>query len=139
MLRYHTQLRADLRERYGVDLIEWFDRPAKTRDLLALIEGLGEPSRYSAAVARDPEVLAEVIGSEARGESAWAPSLEDWTLTNQYLATVVDLLSAQLSQAAGKTTPPKPTPRPVTAIEQAKQISAEHAIDDVFGALGMTI
>lgn len=108
--------------------------------LLALIEGLPTHSRYMEAVYNDEE-LAEQILDSGQGEPSgeYHPPLSIWTPELAMLADISDKLSAiqatQVGVAGGKSKNPKPTPRPETAIERAKQRrsqAVQENIIDVF-------
>ena len=110
---------------YGVDLAHLFSEK-RWRQLLALIDGLPTHSRYMAAILSDPEIAEQIVNSPdyVKANQDTSPSLIGYSATNYQLADVIDGLKAlqatQVATQGGKATPPKPTPRPKTAIEKAK-------------------
>lgn len=135
---YRAALTHDLLVVAGLDLgEEWRER--RWGRLLDVIDRLPGHSHYSAAVATDEEharLMAEAMAArKAEGgddEKDRGPALTTWTPEVAVLTRVVDelknvryaVIAAQAGKKAGD--PPKPEPRPTTAITKAIK-RAEHA------------
>ena len=126
MEKFIPQVRADLQEVYGVDLPELFQKK-RWKHLLALIDGLPSHSRYIASVLSDPEIAKELVNSPefAEQNQDQSPSLVGYSQINYQLADVIDALKSlqatQVATAGGSAKPPKPVPRPKTAIQEARE------------------
>ncbi len=122
---YGEHLRADLQQVYGVDMAVLF-KERRYVHLLALIEGLPTASRYTKALFDDDE-MAERILDSGQGEASgdYHPPLSEWTPELAALTEISDKLSAiqqtQIGVAGGKAKSPKPSPRPETALDRAKE------------------
>jgi hypothetical protein len=114
--------------------------PLKTwRRLALIINNLPEHSHFRIAVRNDPDnalAMAEVQ-REARAagtEGRWQPPAEEWDLRTELDARLLDRLGEVVSLLADlpvavkkRHKPPKPFPRPYSAIEEAEQrLAAEH-------------
>lgn len=127
MEKFTPELRADLQEVYGVNLADLFNEKRWVH-LLALIDGLQQGSRYLAAVALDPEIAEQMVNHDEyasqRAEDS-GPSLVGYDHLNQQMAMLIDAVhantAATVASAGGKSKPPKPLPRPKTAIDKAKE------------------
>lgn len=135
--RHRGALTHDLLVVAGLDLgEEW--RARRWARLLDIIDRLPAHSHYSAAVAADEEharLLAEAMAArkaEGDDEKDAGPAITTWSPEVAVLTRVVDelksvryaVLASQLGKKAGD--PPRPEPRPVTAIQAAIK-RAEHA------------
>ncbi|MFF5793677.1 hypothetical protein ACFY5D_16650 [Paeniglutamicibacter sp. NPDC012692] len=138
--KFGPQLRADLQQVYGVDLAVLF-KARRYVHLLALIDGLPAHSRYMEAYLNDEEIATAILDSgqsEASGD--YHPPLSSWTPELAMLTEIKDTLAAsiatQVGVAGGKAKNPKPSPRPVTAIDRIKEQrsrEAQQQIVDLFG------
>lgn len=140
MEKFEPQLRADLQEVYGVDLIKLLTKK-RGRHLLALIDELPSHSRFQAAVASDPETAEEIVNSPNFVEEQSADpglSLVGYARINAQLDQLIDAVqantSANISIAGGKSKPHKPVQRPQTALDRAKaerrKIDQQSIIDE---------
>lgn len=111
---------------------------------MTLVGQLPPTSRFNAARAMDPEVARAVLAQPETGdEEPWAPPLTEWDTatalaaeTRDLLMDAVKLLSAirfgipVVQQERLRPAPKaggKPFPRPVTAIEKAREEAARDA------------
>jgi len=88
------------------------------RFLLDLIDQLPRHSRYSEAQADDEE-LADAIIRSSRELPAYKVRLAEFDAVREELMVVSDRLGTLISMKSGKPLPPRP--RPVTAIERARE------------------
>ena len=135
--RFGDEVRADLQERYGVNLADQW-RSRRWRHLLVLIDQLPATSRLSRALLLDDEYADALV--EAREEtdepqSDWSPDLTEWSLTNQLLMQMSDQLqmvtAAIIGTAGGKPPKLRPAPRPKTAIELAEERRVKETHDEL--------
>lgn len=122
----------------GLDLGELW-RARRWEMLLDVIDRLPPHSWYASTVAQDEDhskMLAESVAArQAQGEPAEdrGPSLTGWTPEVAALTTLIDatrgvqhaVYAAQHGKKAGD--PPKPMPRPVTALEKALKAASFNA------------
>lgn len=126
LARYKDELRADLREQYGVDLAALFHE-RRWVTLLGLIDSLRRPNRFWSARLNDPEFAEMVLRHEdENGDSGeWAPPLEEYDLLAQLISHLIDVTGTIPATIAavvgGKSTKPKPFPRPRTAIDLLRE------------------
>lgn len=130
--RYRWDLTYDLRHELGVDLDEMF-RARRWGTLGALIDRLPRTSCYSESAANDEEhaeALAKAMASQPERPGSKNPPLRTWTEEAEMSAKVLDAIHALQATvtaiAGGKPSQPKPTPRPLTALERAR-VAADHA------------
>lgn len=90
-------------------------------------------SAYREALRNSPETVEALLGLEDEDELPhWSPSGVEWTLQDELLATVVDVVTTLLSVEAARGTGRKPRsvrpfPRPVRAVDLARsQAEAEY-------------
>lgn len=122
---------------YGVDLAELF-RKKRWVHLLALIYGLPAHSRYMCAVLTDPEMAEQIVNdphfAEAQSKDT-GPSPIGYSQENYQLAEINDgikaLQSTLVAVNGGKSKTPKPTPRPVFALEKAKKDAQRKRLDEL--------
>lgn len=134
MDRYGEAIEADLHEHYGVDLLDFFRGVHSWRKLQLLIDKLPTSSHLSAARIEDDEMAERWLElNEDKKSSPTPPPWTDLTYQAQLLMAVVEGLEGLThlvhSIAAGKaTTPPKPLPRPRSALDRVKhkQVMKQH-------------
>lgn len=116
-------MRADLAEYYGVDLVElWQTR--RWRALVQLIDQLPPTSRTQVAQAEDHDLARDLVkaGLVPDEPPEWTPPLREYDTVAAILQQILDTLAgANYQRAQGKGSKPKPSPRPVTAIEKARK------------------
>jgi len=119
-----------------VDLLDvWRDR-LTPRQALTLIDQLPSHSRYVAAVHEDEELIEHLADQLDDEGPSPPPPLTDWTPEVERLTAIIDRLGELIAVTAaanskqGKVRPPKPSPRPVTAVDRARRRRRErkHAI-----------
>lgn len=127
--RYRAEIRADLQERYGVDLARWW-RERRFRALLDLVDQLPGASRLNEAIQNDPE-QAEVIARnidqlKQRGEGErgqWSPRVAEYdlhaNLLRDLIQSVLGLRAAVIASAGGKPGSVPTYPVPVTEVDRA--------------------
>lgn len=132
---YIDTLTYDLQAHLNVDLgALWRDRRWNT--LLAYIDRLPRWSLYYEAVANDPEhaeMVAEALEADTERDDSGVsagPALSTWTPEVERLVELIDAvrgLHYLIPAAAGSkdVKPPKPLPRPTTALEKARK-AGEH-------------
>lgn len=127
MTRYGEALRADLRARYGIDMLGVFRDEYTAAELLAYIEALPTDSGYHAAMAADEE-LAEQIVAAADDDpdllKTQPPSMAEFGPLMSVLAGIYDrlghLIAIQTTAPGKSPSPPPGWPRPVTEIEKVR-------------------
>lgn len=129
--RYRWDLTYDLRHEVGVDLAEMF-QARRWGTLGALIDRLPRTSCYSESAANDEEhaeALAKAMAEQPERPGTKNPALRTWTEEAEMGAKVLDAIHALQATvtalAGGKASQPKPTPRPLTALERAR-VAAEN-------------
>lgn len=130
----------------GVDLAVWW-KARRWVALLELLDQMPRTARWRAAMANDPEFAREWLAREQESggddEPPWSPPLTEWDTKAELAAEARDLLQDVVKLLVGirhgvptvqverLKSPPKlggkPFPRPVTAIEQAREEAAREA------------
>lgn len=91
---------------------------------LRLIEQLPRTSRFSAAVASNPEHVQAILKATGGEREEYSPPLTEWTAQNEQLAKLIDLMETligvQVSRGGGKPRKIKPSARPRTAFDEAR-------------------
>lgn len=143
--RYGPAIEYDLLSRFnGLDLHQFFRGERPWGMLRRLLLQLPPSSRYVIAKRNDPEVALEVARA-AREERAagrggkWHPSAFEWNEQTELSAALLDRMGELVAlmqdlPIAGKrrkAKPPKPTPRPVGAIEKAEQRLADEHVSEI--------
>jgi hypothetical protein len=109
---------------HGVDLLDLWRGEITPRKLLAYIDRLPSHSAFAEASAQDDEIAEMYAGAEDDG-SVPSPRIIEWTPERAELVKVNDnlrsLTSLVLSALGGKSDPPKPEPRPETALDRMKE------------------
>lgn len=141
--RYRAEVRADLLERFGVDLAQWW-RQRRFRSLLELIDQLPGASRYSEAIQNDPE-QAQMI-AQAREEQAgdepepWSPRVADYDLhahlLRDLIQSVLGLQTAVVAAAGGKPGSTPTYPGPKTEVDRAIEALNEAWARDLAARFG---
>ncbi|HMG44997.1 MAG TPA: hypothetical protein VK611_26930 [Acidimicrobiales bacterium] len=129
LVRYWDHIEADLAFSPGAWDLGTLFREWRTRwrFLLNLIDHLPRTSFFADAMAQDDD-LVEQSRDRLGGHSAWRPSVSEWGLLEELVASVSDEVRrlnnnfVTVNSKKGKRPkPPKPHPRPETAIERAKK------------------
>lgn len=104
-----------------MDLGDLFRR-RRWRTLLNLIDGLPPNSHFVDALANDEEAMSALIDAP---ETAARERMAEWSPEVQKLAVVIDrlgeLIQATVAAGGGKPSKFKPQPRPMTALDAARQ------------------
>lgn len=143
--RYGPAIEWDLRERWQVDLHEYFRGGRPWRQLARFLSQLPRTSRFVIAKKNDPEVALEIARalreakSSGSGVGQWSPPPEEWDTPTELLASIHDRLgelSALIQDLpiAGKkrkAKPPKRTPRPRYAIDKAEQVLSDEHVAEI--------
>ncbi|WP_289009968.1 hypothetical protein [uncultured Thermomonospora sp.] len=130
--RYGDAIEADLRQYYGVDLLDVWRSRLTPRQVLVLIDQLPRHSRYLAAVADDDEV-ADQLADEPDGPPP-PPPLTEWSAEVERLTLIADRLGELITLFAAVNSKKKPPPyrnlpRPVTARQRAERRRRERKRD----------
>jgi len=94
------------------------------RALVQLIDQLPPTSRTQVAQAQDDDLARDLVtaGLVPDEQQEWSPPLREYDTTAAILQQILDTLAgANYQRAQGKGSKPKPSPRPVTAIERARK------------------
>jgi hypothetical protein len=142
--RFGDEIDLDLWER-GDNIREYMSPryPLKTwRRLALIIQNLPEHSHFRIAVRNDPENALAVASAQREARAAgtggkWHPPAEEWDLRTELEARLLDRLGEVVSLLADlpvavkkRHKPPKPFPRPYSAVEEAEQqLAADHIAD----------
>lgn len=124
----------------GADVDEWLHDRSRWGELLDLIDRLPLHSFTKAAILNDPEqarLIAEA--SDGEGKSAWHPALIDFTPEHQAAAAVYDRLgelTGAVYGALGEKYKGKSYPRPVTAVDRAREQIVREAAEDLIALFG---
>jgi len=125
-----------------VDLALWYAE-GRVDALLDLIDNLPSASRFTEAVATDPEAAEELARLRLNDDSEkapWAPRVAEFGLTEHLLSQIIDLLQSQIGVAikvaGGKPGDVKPAPRPRTEIDNAVERLEREWTVDFLGRLG---
>lgn len=106
------------------------------RTLLNLIEHLSRTSAYQQALAQDDEVAMQAsLDSEPRNDlplAEFSPEVEVLAAVVDRLGEVVTVL---INANGGKAKPPKPYPRPVTALDRVRAVRSQQAYEDLKATL----
>lgn len=139
--RYGDAIEYDLHTRAGLDLLDFFRGKYTWRKLLVIVDHLPTGSAYWTARAADEELAEEIAEQDRQDEKAGrvrppaAPPLSDMTLTNQLLMTLVDLQDVAVNRLerllGGRPSPPRPLPRPLTAVDKAKELREATRVKDL--------
>jgi hypothetical protein len=120
--------------------------PLKTwRRLAVIVNRLAESStsRYAIAVENDPELAVEKARAQREARKTgtgggYRPPAEEWDARAVLEAQMVDRLGEMLAVLADmpmatkkRRKPPKPWPRPWSAVEEAEQLLAEEHIEEI--------
>ncbi len=99
-------------------------RSRRWRGLLQLLDELPSTSRVKVAQVEDDELATQLVEAGLIPDESppWAPPLREYDATAVLLQQVLDTLEgANYQRAQGKGGRPKPSPRPVTAVERARK------------------
>lgn len=125
---YGNQLEADFQTEYRLNLGRLL-RSGQVGRTLRLIEQLPRTSRFSAAVASNPEHVQAILKATGDQREEYSPPLTEWTAQNEQLAQLVDLMEkligVQVSRGGGKAQRIKPSARPKTAFRDARTTLAK--------------
>ena len=128
--RYGEAIEWDLHERLGLDLVALV-RSRSWAKLARLIDRLPSDSHYMAAIAEDDEVAeAWLRANPESGEKRRAgvrPKWTDMSAEAQLLMAVVERLDTLSHQVGGIEKPPKPLPRPASALERVRRRMVERS------------
>jgi hypothetical protein len=118
--------------------------PLKTwRRLAVIISRLPEHSHYRTAVRNDPEFALEQARWQREARAAgtagrWHPPAEQWDLRAELEARLLDRLGEAVALLGDmpmgtkkRSKPPKPFPRPKSAVDEAEEMLAHEHIADI--------
>lgn len=121
--RYGDAIRADLRSRYQVDMLDFLRGTLTAEALLDYLRHLPRTSAYHQALAQDEE-LAEKLANDPDSKPG-PPPLTEFGPDVQVLAELRDLVASLIAVTikahGGKPSKVKPYPRPDTAIQRARR------------------
>lgn len=135
--RYRNELEVDLQREFRVDLLDTW-RQRRWRYLLNLIDHLPRNTWYHQQVLNDPEHAKMLAEAEARqkassGDDEGGPSgppLQTWTPEVEALTNLLDAvrgvshtIAAVNSEKGKQPKPPKPAPRPTSALDRARKLT----------------
>jgi hypothetical protein len=104
---------------HGVDLLDLWRGKVSARKLLAYIDRLPSHSAFAEASAQDDE-MAELFADQEVGPvtpriTEWTPERAELVKVNENLRALASLV---VNALGGKGEPPKPDPRPETALDR---------------------
>jgi hypothetical protein len=143
--RYGPAIEWDLRERWQVDIHEYFRGERPWAQLGRFLAPLARSSRYVIAKRNDPEVAMQVAQSlrDAKKDpgraGSWTPPAEEWDTLAELVASAVDrlgeiealLADLPIAGKKRKAKPPKRTARPRTAIEDAEKLLSDMHVSEI--------
>ena len=134
--RYGDAIEHDLHAHFNLDLLDFFRHKLSWRKLEVLLDRLPSGSAYWAAKMDDDEVARAIYARQKdQPKRAYAPPLQEMSLTNQLMLDLLDMqsvIAAQLKVLAGaKPGALKPMPRPTTAMVRAEREAEETYITNL--------
>jgi hypothetical protein len=143
--RYGPAIEWDLLEMWRVDIHDYFRGERPWGQLVRFLNQCPPSSRFVIAKRNDPEVALDAARAhrEAQRTSAtalrWRPPAVEWNTGTELTAAILDrlgeiealLADMPIAGKKRKAKPPKRTPRPQTALEQAEKLLAEQHVAEI--------
>lgn len=137
--KYGEGVEVDLRAHYRLSLGDLW-RARRWRELLGLIDHLPTNSHMNRLLSNDEEYMEQVLKND-KSTGPSRPSMAEWSLTNNLLATLIDAVNkntvTQIGIANPKGQRPKvePQPRPATVAEKVRLRLTKQEHESMVGML----